>query len=229
MPFLIDNELLIALVEERPILWDRTLEDYNNRFKALDAWKEICAIMKDGFDEISEKEQDEIGRFIKKRWTNLKDSFARWLKKYNETGGRVQKYVYYDQLVFLKKIMHPVEIQVILEKEEQEDIDNDITPKRMKHKISEPEIKTEPLRKDYHLMTTFKERMMKTIAEIPTTSHSNFKDRHMSFFSGIVPSLENFNEDQICDFQIGVLQLIQSLKRRENEISVKITHLHSDN
>lgn len=59
----IDNELLITLVEQRPVLWDKTSEEYKNRNKTLEGWKEICRILKDGYNELSEKEQNEIGMY----------------------------------------------------------------------------------------------------------------------------------------------------------------------
>ncbi len=37
---------------------------------------------------------------------------------------------------------------------------------------------------------------------------------HMSFFAGIVPALENFNQDQIIEFQMTVLRTIQNMRRR---------------
>lgn len=58
----IDNELLITLVEQRPVLWDKTAEDYKNRNKTLEGWKQVCRILKDNYDELSEKEQNEIGK-----------------------------------------------------------------------------------------------------------------------------------------------------------------------
>lgn len=58
----IDNEVLITLVEQRPVLWDKTIDDYKNRNKTLEGWKQICRILKDDFDEKSEKEQNDIGK-----------------------------------------------------------------------------------------------------------------------------------------------------------------------
>lgn len=63
-------------------------------------------------------------------------------------------------------------------------------------------------------MSTFEERMIKAFEAPPMPSQYSLQDRHMAFFTGVVASLNNFTEDQICDFQIGVLQLIQSIKRR---------------
>jgi hypothetical protein len=39
----------------------------------------------------------------------------------------------------------------------------------------------------------------------------NQPNRHLSFFEGIIPSLQNFNEEETFEFQMGVLQLIANL------------------
>lgn len=41
-------------------------------------------------------------------------------------------------------------------------------------------------------------------------------NRHASFFDGIIPSLENFADDEVLDVQQGVLSLIQSIKKKHN-------------
>lgn len=67
----IDSELLITLVQQRPVLWDKTIDEYKDRNKTLEGWKEICRILKDDFDEISEKEQNDIGKNYLIYYTNI--------------------------------------------------------------------------------------------------------------------------------------------------------------
>ena len=40
-------------------------------------------------------------------------------------------------------------------------------------------------------------------------------NRHLSFFKGIIPALQNFNEEETLEFQMGVLQLIANTKHRK--------------
>jgi hypothetical protein len=40
-------------------------------------------------------------------------------------------------------------------------------------------------------------------------------NRHLSFFKGVIPSLEKFDDDEVIQFQMGVLQLINNIKRRK--------------
>ena len=54
----------------------------------------------------------------------------------------------------------------------------------------------------------FELRIMKALEE------GNQQNRHLSFFKGIIPSFQNFNEEETLEFQIGVLQLIAKIKHR---------------
>jgi len=55
----------------------------------------------------------------------------------------------------------------------------------------------------------FELRIMKALEE------GNQPNRHLSFFKGIIPSLQSFNEEETLGFQMGVLQLIGNIKHRK--------------
>jgi hypothetical protein len=55
----------------------------------------------------------------------------------------------------------------------------------------------------------FELRIMKALEE------GNQPNRHLSFFKGIIPSLQNFNEEETFELQMGVLQLIANIKNRK--------------
>lgn len=38
------------------------------------------------------------------------------------------------------------------------------------------------------------------------------ENRHICFFKGIIPSLENLNEEQILQFQMGVLNVLKNVR-----------------
>lgn len=46
------------------------------------------------------------------------------------------------------------------------------------------------------------------------------QNRHISFFHGVLPSLNEFDEEQTLEFQIGVLQLIKKIKKSKTGVSV---------
>ena len=47
----VDTELLISLVELRPALWDKSVENYKDREETRKAWKEVCVGLKPDFEE----------------------------------------------------------------------------------------------------------------------------------------------------------------------------------
>ena len=55
----------------------------------------------------------------------------------------------------------------------------------------------------------FELRIMKALEE------GNQPNRHLSFFKGIIPSLQNFNEEETLEFQMAVLQSIANIKHRK--------------
>ncbi|XP_022192712.2 uncharacterized protein LOC111050672 [Nilaparvata lugens] len=56
-----------------------------------------------------------------------------------------------------------------------------------------------------HTPVRFEVRMPETVEEVP--------NRHMAFMQGLVPTLDNFTDDEVLDFQAGALALIQNIKR----------------
>jgi hypothetical protein len=48
----------------------------------------------------------------------------------------------------------------------------------------------------------------------------NTPNRHLSFFQGIIPSLQTLDEDEIVQFQIGVLQLISNVKWQKSTSTI---------
>lgn len=60
----IDPELLITLIEIRPILWDKTLENYKDNNMRTAAWREVCIALKEDFQELEEKERQSYGKFL---------------------------------------------------------------------------------------------------------------------------------------------------------------------
>jgi len=59
----IDTELLISLVEERPVIWDKTLDLYKDKNLKESAWKEICVILNTDFEELEQNQRQDFGKF----------------------------------------------------------------------------------------------------------------------------------------------------------------------
>jgi hypothetical protein len=49
--------------------------------------------------------------------------------------------------------------------------------------------------------------------EILEKTDTSKPNRHLSFFQGILPSLQNLNNDQTMEFQLGVMNFIKNVKK----------------
>ncbi|VVD06154.1 unnamed protein product [Leptidea sinapis] len=56
----ITPEVLIPLVEQRAVLWDKTLDIYKDKGLKLAAWREICCVFEPNFDKLEEKERKDF-------------------------------------------------------------------------------------------------------------------------------------------------------------------------
>ncbi|KAL3257581.1 hypothetical protein MRX96_017037 [Rhipicephalus microplus] len=95
----IESEL-IALVEERPCLWNSKDIHYHNRHVKEMAMREITERLGHGFTE----------SIIKSKWANLRSQFQREVRKIKESaqGGHpldryMSKWAHYQQLQFLRQ------------------------------------------------------------------------------------------------------------------------------
>ena len=60
----IDAEVLISLVEPKPVLWDKTLDIYKDRIATRKAWEEVCLALKPDFESISDTEKNAFGKYF---------------------------------------------------------------------------------------------------------------------------------------------------------------------
>ncbi|XP_068082562.1 uncharacterized protein [Anabrus simplex] len=204
----IDIELLISLVEARPVLWDKSSDIYKDRDGTRKGWKEVCEGLKEDFGELSDNEKNIFGKEVMKKWGNIRDSFIKSCKKSKEhqrsgSGAfKIKKYVYNDQLQFLKKLTEGRHTEDSLADNTQMGV-NDFTERSQELKVPNKEKGSRKRRKPDEL----------EIKMLQALESSGQPNRHLSFFNGIIPSLQTFDDDEIIKFQIGVLQLIENIKR----------------
>lgn len=60
----INVENLISLVQNRPVLWDKTLEIYKDKNLRTAGWREICINLNEDFEEMEEKNRQDYGKFV---------------------------------------------------------------------------------------------------------------------------------------------------------------------
>ena len=52
--FEFDTDLLISLVEARPVSWDKTDDSYKDRNGTKKAWTEVCIFLQEGFETLGD-------------------------------------------------------------------------------------------------------------------------------------------------------------------------------
>lgn len=58
----INKELLIALIQERPVLWDKSDDTYKDRYATKEAWNEVCLGLKEDFETLKDSERNIYGK-----------------------------------------------------------------------------------------------------------------------------------------------------------------------
>ncbi|XP_060872763.1 uncharacterized protein LOC132946719 [Metopolophium dirhodum] len=128
----VNLELMITIIEERPVIWDITLDIYKDRNLTRNAWKEICLAFVEDFDDKSEKYKDDIRKMYLNKWSNIRDNWVRSYKQFksNERSGsganKSKKYIFHEQLRFLEKVVdqRPT-ISSLAKKNDNSEEDND--------------------------------------------------------------------------------------------------------
>lgn len=146
---------------------------------------------------------------ISTKWTNIRDRYIKYLKKLEDekkTGSKaksIRKYIYSDNMSFLQKNTKRKEtVSSAVEEEEHEEISRDIPT------LSDPQPSTSTQGKGKRqktLVTDIEKSIFKKLQEP--------EDRHVSFFKGILPSLQKFDDTESLEFQSGVIKIIQSIHR----------------
>ncbi|VEN34554.1 unnamed protein product [Callosobruchus maculatus] len=216
----IDNDALISLVEARPVLWDKTLDWFKDRNLTRGAWREVCRALNHQFEVMEDKEKNAFGKEVTKRWANLRDAFLksqRKLKECKRSGGRMKKYVYADQMQFLNKLLQTREVAESLEGitenngDEEVDTVSDslLPPKKASRETTKPQ---EYKRRRRRRPDELELKILKAL-EAPAVSP------HISFFQGLLPHLHKFDDSEILEFQMGVLEVISKInnKRKNNQ------------
>lgn len=60
-------------------------------------------------------------------------------------------------------------------------------------------------------------KMLKLIDHQILQTPRNEENRHLSFFKSLLPSVSSLNEDQILEFQAGVISLLQNIKKKTSQ------------
>ena len=59
--FEFDINLLISVVEARPVLWDKTDDIYKDRNETRKAWREVCMCLQEDFETLGDIQKNAFG------------------------------------------------------------------------------------------------------------------------------------------------------------------------
>nr|CAD7396665.1 unnamed protein product [Timema cristinae] len=164
------------------------------------------------------------GREIIRKWGNIRDCWIRYMKKQKETKSsgagvsNIRKYVYHDLIRFPTKLHTGRNTEDRLggnltngHDEMGEKAMEDVSVCNHTWSITEettkPDIKVSGKRK--RKPDELEIRMIRALEGGTQTN------QHLSFFKGIIPSLDTFTEYQTIDFQMGVLAEEQFANRSQ--------------
>ncbi|CAL1543022.1 unnamed protein product [Lymnaea stagnalis] len=224
----VNAELLISAVEERPVLWDSSLKLYKCRISTAKAWDEVCTIMNPDFQEMDERARSEYVALIMKKWKNTRDTWTRVLKRTRSGSKAGKTFAYQEQMRFLQKVTKPQASDSVfnfqLPEEKPSTISSDFSNSELNcpgtgstdfsnvngcNKSDPKEIMTIS-RKQSKVLQSHTDKLSLDIAETLPAKDG----RHLSFFKGIIPSLDPLDEEGILEFQAGVISLLQNVRKR---------------
>ncbi|KAI4455637.1 madf domain transcription factor [Holotrichia oblita] len=222
----VDVDRLISAVQSKPVLWDKTCEKYKDKFKTHDAWLDVCVEIHKDYDEFDVTKKMEFGKHILKKWTQVRDSYRKSKTKAKSGAGasNAKAYIYASQLQFLDKIFEERKTEDTLSQNIDDNdggvadvtVENDENPILLGSNLTrdaaaaaKPAAFKKPASK-IRKMDAVEVEMIAALKETP--------NRHLSFFKGLLPSLEDFDEFDTLDFQMEVLKLVKTIRQRTHPL-----------
>lgn len=241
----IDPELLISIIERKPIIWDTSIEEYKDKHKKNAAWVEVCSYLIQNFETKDEAQQKLIIQDTMSKWRAIRDNYVRSLKKQaqksNSENGykRIRPYTYADQLSFLKRSIELRINESNLENSTNElDYDKTWNIDEIKKEDIAPDISDEivtPPTINVITMTKRKRSDTDGTSMDFMDAHKTIKsplqeDEDLAFFYSLLPSVRSLNMDQKLTFRLQTLQLLYNLRNSSIHTSIHpATHINTSN
>ncbi|XP_024080747.1 uncharacterized protein LOC112126254 [Cimex lectularius] len=176
----------------------------------------VLSSLRNDFEDMEDKEKNAFGKEVTKRWGNLRDAFSKSKRKLKESkksgaGARTFKnYVYAEQMQFLNKLFQTREVVDSLDggTENNEDENVDALPGATVPPKENPKPRENKRRRQPD------EVEMKIIKALEEPSLSP----HILFFQGLLPHLNKFDDSEVLEFQMGVLEVISKIKNKQKTL-----------
>ncbi|XP_069618175.1 uncharacterized protein [Ranitomeya imitator] len=109
MARIINVDMLIILIQERPEIWDQRDPNYANRAVKQAAWRSVCGSLFPQYDQQPRAAQRQIMDDVTTRWRSIRDQYRRERQQREKSGAgappKKKKYIYFDRLTFLNPSM----------------------------------------------------------------------------------------------------------------------------
>jgi len=165
------------------------------------------------------------GQAVLKRWTNLRDSFSKYCKKDKDckrsgSGAiKMKKYVYFDQLQFLRKLYVERPTSNSLEPEPRNDPENE------EEDDIEPQLQASSNVSDISREKTSnpqKSRKNKNTNDIDLRIIQLLEEKEqpcnkLAFLQSLLPHLQQYNNEDYLQFQMGVLKVIENINESKKQ------------
>ncbi|XP_074034000.1 uncharacterized protein isoform X2 [Leptinotarsa decemlineata] len=163
------------------------------------------------------------GKEVSRRWTNLRDAYCKSRKKIQNckrsgTGAStVKKYIFNNQMQFLEKCYDSRDTEESIDYSVTTEIDN---TESIHEKPDEYE-NTGEIIKEVNVPANRMIRRRRKPDEVDAAvlkaseQPQQQPDTNMSFFHSLKPHLKQFDDSQILQFQIAVLEIISEIKEKE--------------
>ncbi|XP_069599937.1 uncharacterized protein [Ranitomeya imitator] len=143
MANIINVDMLLILVQERPEIWDQRDPNYSNRARKEAAWRAICGLLFPDYAQRPRAEQTSLLDDVMTRWRSIRDQYRRERQQRARSGSaaplKKRKYIYYDRLSFLDASMDLRQTQSNLtERETGSESDPIIDPVSVEEEVAGP-------------------------------------------------------------------------------------------
>ncbi|XP_050541414.1 uncharacterized protein LOC126905597 [Daktulosphaira vitifoliae] len=207
------TEKLIHEIHNRSCIWDTADVNHLNKEVLTNMWMEIAESLYSDWHALSSFDQRDRVADVKKKWTNIKDSFVKDVKgkKPRKSKGPPEhrkKYYLYDHLQFLIPFIQD-------SKSSKNSNDRENPKKKIKKNLGEGSSKRETTPR-YEPVTPADVQLhaetLNAFAGKLATETLCQLDGDLSFMVSLMPTVKSMNEKQKIDFKIGVLQLVARIK-----------------
>ncbi|CAG5004989.1 unnamed protein product [Parnassius apollo] len=173
----IDIDFLVSLVQERPIIWDKSHEHYSDKFRKANEWVAVCKKIFQDYEEFEDQKKNKIG----------------------------------NELLFLMKVAQnktDSSLEMVSEETERNENTASSSPFPTKEISSLPPGPSRYVpasrKRSNQAIDDFEAQALEALQEK--------ENRHLSFFKGILPSLDSFTELQTLTFQSKVINIITEIR-----------------